>query len=149
MKTSQAGLDLIKASEGYVDHAYPDPATGAEPITIGYGSTYADGQKVVMGMTCTEEDALRWLMQEVEHKVESKLPTLIKVELSQGQFDAIVSFCYNVGMGNFSSSTLLKKLNAGDYEGASNEFPKWNKGAGKVLPGLVRRREAERQLFLS
>lgn len=73
---------------------------------------------------------------------------MVEVPLNQNQFDALASFTYNLGETNLSSSTLLKKLNAKDYTGASNEFLKWNRAGGKVLNGLVRRREAERNLFL-
>ena len=72
-----------------------------------------------------------------------------RVKLNQNQFDALVSFTYNLGAGALGSSTLLGKLNRGDFEGAADEFPKWNKAGGKVLNGLVKRRAAERSLFLS
>jgi len=74
---------------------------------------------------------------------------MVAVHMTQGQNDAVVSFSFNVGLDQFADSTLLKKLNAGDYAGAANEFQRWNKGGGKVLPGLVKRREAERKLFES
>ena len=80
---------------------------------------------------------------------ESDVSNLVKVKLTQGQFDALVSFAYNLGARALSTSTLLQKLNAGDYTGAADEFPRWNKAGGKVLPGLTWRREAERALFLS
>ena len=74
---------------------------------------------------------------------------LVKVAVNQNQFDALVDFAYNLGVNALAGSTLLKKLNAGDFAGAADEFPKWNKAGGKVLKGLVRRRAAERSLFLS
>lgn len=80
---------------------------------------------------------------------ESDVSRLVKVSLTQGQFDALVSFTYNLGARSLSTSTLLRKLNAGDYAGAADEFMRWNKAGGKVLNGLTRRREAERALFLS
>ncbi|EAA7932780.1 lysozyme, partial [Salmonella enterica subsp. enterica] len=80
---------------------------------------------------------------------ESDVSRLVKVRLTQGQFDALVSFAYNLGARTLSTSTLLRKLNAGDYAGAADEFLCWNKAGGKVLKGLTRRREAERALFLS
>ncbi|HAK9115445.1 TPA: lysozyme, partial [Salmonella enterica] len=80
---------------------------------------------------------------------ENDVSRLVKVKLTQGQFDALVSFAYNLGARTLSSSTLLRKLNAGDYAGAADEFLRWNKAGGKVLNGLTRRREAERALFLS
>ncbi len=73
---------------------------------------------------------------------------LVKVTLTQNQFDALVSFVFNVGSGNLQSSTLLRKLNSGDYKGAADEFLRWNKAAGKVMNGLVARRTAEREFFL-
>ncbi|EDH9820259.1 TPA_asm: lysozyme, partial [Salmonella enterica subsp. enterica serovar Typhimurium] len=80
---------------------------------------------------------------------ENDVSRLVKVKLTQGQFDALVSFAYNLGARTLSSSTLLRKLNSGDYAGAADEFLRWNKAGGKVLNGLTRRREAERALFLS
>ncbi len=88
------------------------------------------------------------LRREVQH-VEQMLPRLVNVSLSNNEASALVSFCYNVGTGNFQSSTLRMKLNRGDYEGAANEFWKWRRGGGVILAGLVRRREAERELFES
>jgi GH24 family phage-related lysozyme (muramidase) len=79
---------------------------------------------------------------------EDAVKRYVSVNLTQGQFDALVDFAYNVGDQSLCTSTLLKKLNAGDYSGASAEFGKWVNGGGKKLPGLVRRREAERRLFL-
>jgi lysozyme len=80
-------------------------------------------------------------------KFEAGVKRLVKVPLAQGQFDALVSFSFNVGLGALGSSTLLRKLNAGDYRGAAAEFPRWNKAGGKVYEGLTRRRAAERSLF--
>lgn len=150
MQISQDGIDLIAQFEGFEEEAYPDPGSGDEPWTIGYGTTvYSDGVKVVKGDTISEEDA----MAELEHHVnEMVLPVLEKyvtVELSQQQVDSLASFIYNVGEGNFRKSTLLKKLNWGDYEGAAAELLKWNKAAGRVMAGLTRRRKAEQYLFLA
>lgn len=80
---------------------------------------------------------------------ENDVLKVVRVKLTQGQFDALVSFTYNLGARSLSTSTLLRKLNAGDYAGAADEFLRWNKAGGKVLNGLTRRREAERALFLS
>lgn len=144
MQISQAGLDFIKQFESFEHNAYPDPGTGASPWTIGYGHT----RGVRPGMTCTREEAEQWLAEDVESAARA-VKDYVQVELSQGQFDALVSFIYNVGVHNFNTSTLLRKLNNGDYEGAANEFPRWNRAAGKVLAGLTRRRDAERQRFLA
>lgn len=139
-------IDLIKSFEGYYSKAYLCPA---KVWTIGYGTTvYPNGKKVKSGDICNRETAQEWLTHEVEEKAKAVRDAVLVV-MTQGQFDALVSFAYNVGIGAFKKSTLLKKLNAGNIQGAANEFMKWNKGGGKVLAGLVRRREAERKLFLA
>lgn len=112
--------------------------------TIGYGHT----KGVKPGMTITEEQAEIYLKEDVKW-AEDAVNKLVKVKLNQNQFDALVSFVFNIGESQFSTSTMLRKLNVGDYEGASNEFPRWNKQKGKVLNGLIRRREMERTLFLT
>ncbi|MGL4733219.1 MAG: lysozyme, partial [Fusobacteriaceae bacterium] len=81
-------------------------------------------------------------------RFEQKVLQLVIVKINKNQFDALVSFCYNCGSGNLQTSTLLRKLNAGDYPGAAEEFPRWNRAGGKVLNGLIKRREAEKELFL-
>jgi GH24 family phage-related lysozyme (muramidase) len=98
-------------------------------------------------MTIKQETAERLLKTGLV-SYESDVSRLVKVGLTQGQFDALVSFTYNLGARSLSTSTL-RKLNAGDYAGAADEFLRWNKAGGKVLNGLTRRREAERALFLS
>jgi len=149
MKLGDKGLQLIKDFEGFSEKSYPDPATNAEPYTIGYGTTrYPTGQKVQLNQTCTEEQGLAWLRFEVEETVLPKLKKLITRELTQNQVDALISFCYNCGVGNLSKSTLLILTNAGKFDLAANEFLRWNKAAGKVMKGLTRRREAEKALFL-
>lgn len=142
MKTSERGVELIKTFEGLSLEAYPDPASGGDPWTIGYGCTEGVSPDMVIDQA-KAEDMLR---QELL-KVETAVATLVRVDLSQGQFDALVCFTYNVGQGNLANSTLLRKLNHGDFEGAAHQFECWNKAAGDVLPGLVRRRLAERELF--
>lgn len=150
MKLGKAGLELIKSFEGFSKDAYPDPATRAEPYTIGYGTTtYPDGSKVQLGDTCTTEMAEIWLAHEVEHKCLPTIEKYVKIHLTQNQLDACISFIYNCGAGNFSKSTLLILTNSGKFDLAANEFLRWNKAAGKVLAGLTRRREAEKQLFLT
>ena len=144
--TSDAGLALIKVSEGLESEAYPDPGnrvTG-EPWTIGYGHT----RGVRRGDTCTEEQAMEWLREDLQ-TAEGVVRHLVGVPLSQGQFDALASFVFNVGPSAFGNSTLLRFLNAGDALGAAEQFKRWNRGADGVLPGLVIRRAAERDLFLS
>lgn len=149
MQTSDNGLALIKQSEGFRDKAYPDPATGGKPYTIGNGTTvYPSGMPVKLGDKVTEQQADSYLRNDVK-KFESAVSNAVKVKLTQGQFDALVSFTYNVGPANMGSSTLIKKLNAGDVKGAADELLRWNKAAGKVMAGLTTRRAAERALFLS
>lgn len=149
MQTSDKGLALIKQSEGFRGNAYPDPATGGKPYTIGNGTTvYPSGMPVKLGDKVTEQQADTYLRNDVK-KFEAAVSNAVKVKLTQGQFDALVSFTYNVGPANMASSTLIKKLNAGDVNGAADEFLRWNKAAGKVMAGLTTRRAAERALFLS
>ena len=146
MRISDKGISLIKQLEGLRLTAYQD-SVGV--WTIGYGWTQpVDGKPIRAGMTIKEETAERLLRTGLVG-YESDVSKLVKVRLTQGQFDALVSFAYNLGTRALSTSTLLKKLNAGDYAGAADEFPRWNKAGGKVLPGVTRRREAERALFLS
>lgn len=139
MHTSQKGLDLIKSFEGLRLSAYKD-VVGV--VTIGYGTTAG----VKMGDTITKECAEELLREDVK-RFEAQVLRLVKVPLTQGQHDALVSFVYNLGAGNLSNSTLLRLLNAGDYAGAAAQFDRWNKAGGKTLAGLVRRRAAERALF--
>lgn len=146
MQTSEKGVALIKEFEGCKLTAYQD-SVGV--WTIGYGWTQpVDGKPIRAGMTIKQETAERLLKTGLV-SYESDVCRLVKVGLTQGQFDALVSFTYNLGARSLSTSTLLRKLNAGDYAGAADEFLRWNKGGGKVLNGLTRRREAERALFLS
>jgi len=146
MQISDKGISLIKQFEGLRLTAYKD-AVGV--LTIGYGWTQpVDGKPIRPGMTIKEETAERLLRTGLVG-YESDVSKLVKVKLTQGQFDALVSFAYNLGARALSTSTLLQKLNAGNYAGAADNFPRWNKAGGKVLPGLTRRREAERALFLS
>jgi len=142
MRTSQEGFALIKSSEGLRLTAYPDPGTGSEPWTIGYGST----RGVVKGMKITVEQAERMLQNDVG-RFEPELDNLVEVPLKQNQWDALMSFVYNLGAANLASSTLLKRLNVGDYDGAAAQFLRWNKAAGRELPGLTARRRAEQKLF--
>jgi lysozyme len=139
-------LIVIKEFEGYYDKAYRDPV--GIP-TIGYGTIiYPDGAKVKMGEKCSKKEAEHWLMFEIEEII-PRIEKLIKVEVTNNQFCALVSFCYNLGTGALGKSTLLKKLNRGDELGEVGlEFKKWINAGGRPLQGLIRRREAERKLFL-
>ena len=145
MKISSKGLELIKEFEGFSANAYLCPA---KIPTIGYGNTFwEDGRKVKLGEQISKTNALELLELVANKDFADKIFPLIKVKVSQNQFDAMVSLAYNIGVGNFSKSTLLKKVNSGDFDGASNEFLKWNKSSGKELLGLTRRREREKDLF--
>ena len=138
MQTSDKGIALIKEFEGCKLTAYQD-SVGV--WTIGYGWTQpVDGKPIRAGMTIKQETAER-LLKTGMVSYESDVSRLVKVGLTQGQFDALVSFTYNLGARSLSTSTLLRKLNAGDYAGAADEFLRWNKAGGKVLNGLTRRRE--------
>lgn len=139
MRTSNK--QIVKDAEGLRLEAYLCPAG---VWTIGYGHT---GTDVWPGLVITEKWAESLLERDLR-TFEAYVSGYVKVDLTQDQFDALVSFVYNIGAEAFKNSTMLKKLNAGDYEGAAKEFPRWNKSKGKVLPGLVKRREAERKLFL-
>jgi lysozyme len=147
-KISQKGLDLIKRFEGLSLKPYLCPASIP---TIGYGNTYyTDGKKVKLtdpSITQAKADELlKFLIQSYEKDVDS----FCRDDISQHQFDALVSFAYNCGPRNLKSSTLLKKVNLNPQDVTiRNEFMKWNKGAGKVLAGLTKRRQAEADLYFS
>lgn len=141
MNTSQAGIDAIKDYEGVRLKAYDD---GVGVWTIGVGHTKGVRRGDVITMDQVDE-FLRADLEDAEQTVNDR----VTVPLTQSQFDALVSFVFNVGSGAFSSSTLLKKLNAGDYDGAADEFLRWNKAGGRVLVGLTKRRISERMMFLT
>lgn len=176
-KLNGNGLTLIKSFEGCKLEAYPDPASplaaelrktpnarklgweslSGSPWTIGWGSTgidtfnlTADGKPTPIG------PGTKWTQAQADERKAADLSTfcsevskLLKVEVNDNQFAALVSFAYNAGVGNLKSSTLLRLINQGKFVDASNEFLRWTKAQGKELPGLVRRREAERRLFLT
>ncbi|UYL86103.1 lysozyme [Acinetobacter phage vB_AbaM_BP10] len=145
MTTSDTGINLISTFEGTRLTAYDD---GVGVWTIGIGTTiYPNGTKVKKGDTCTSEQAKTYFKHDLV-KFENVVNESVKVPLSQNQFDALVSLTYNIGSGAFKNSTLLKLLNNGDYQGAADQFPAWKKAGGRVLEGLVKRRAAERDLFL-
>ena len=133
------GLALIKKFEGCELKAYQ---CSAGVWTIGYGHT----KDVVEGMEITQEQAEQMLVDEL-HEYESYINKYVTVALSQNQFDALVSWVYNLGPANLKASTMLKVLNSGEYEDVPAQMKRWNKAGGKVLEGLIRRREAEACLF--
>ena len=147
MKISSRGLELIKDFEGFSSSAY---LCLAKIPTIGYGNTfYENGTKVKLGDQISKTDALKLLEVVANRDFADKIFPSIKVKVTQSQFDAMVSLAYNIGTGAFLKSTLLKKVNAGDFAGASEEFLRWNKSGGKEVLGLTKRREREKQLFQS
>jgi lysozyme len=139
MQPSADCLNLVKQSEGCALAAYLDPH--GVP-TIGVGHT----EGVSLGMTCTQEQADEWLQEDLAGAV-SAVNSLVTVPLTQGQFDALVDFTFNEGSGHLMNSTLLRLLNAGNYQGAAAQFKYWNLAGGEVEPGLVTRRAAEKALF--
>lgn len=144
MKISQKGIDLIKQFEGASLKAYPDPGTGGEPWTIGYGHTGG----VKKGDAITQAQAEDLLRKDLI-KFESGVSNALTVETTQSQFDAMVSLAFNIGLGNFTKSTLLRKHNAKCWQCAAAQFGVWRNAGGKVMNGLIRRRAAERELYMS
>ena len=138
---SQAAIDLVKASEGLRLEAYQD-AGGV--WTIGYGHT----RDVQPGDVITQQQADDFLQADLAEAAEA-VASLVKVPLNQGQFDALCDFVFNLGEGDLERSTLLRLLNAGNYQAAAQQFRVWVMAAGEVLPGLVKRRAAERDLFVN
>ena len=139
MEISQEGLSLIKKFEGCELESYK---CAAGVWTIGYGSTNG----IEEGMEISQERADMLLLEDVEI-FEEAVNKLVEVSLEQNQFDALVSWTFNLGSTNLQNSTLLKVLNNKDYEGVPSQIKRWNKAGGEVLQGLVRRREAEALLF--
>jgi len=139
MNISNEGLSLIKKFEGCELDAYK---CAAGVPTIGYGSTHG----IEMGMSISRARAEELLLEDIA-KFEDHVNNNVKVPLNQNQFDAMVSWTFNLGGGNLKSSTLLKVLNSSDYTDVHNQIKRWNKANGKVLEGLIRRREAEALLF--
>ncbi|MEZ2827786.1 lysozyme [Serratia liquefaciens] len=146
MQISKTGIELIKRFEGLELKAYQD-SVGV--WTIGYGWTQSvDGRRVGPSMVIDQATADRLFKCGVG-QYEQGVNQLVKVKITQGQFDALVSFAYNLGLRSLSTSTLLQKMNTGDKQGAANEFGRWVNAGGVKLNGLVMRRAAERELFLS
>lgn len=146
MKTSEDGIYLMHKYESCRLTAYPDPATGGAPWTIGWGHT---GPDVKPGMTITQEQADAMFADRLAREFEPGVMRLLgQAKVLQCQFDALVCFAYNVGIAALRESTLLRMLKSGDIEGAADQFLRWDKAAGKRLLGLYRRRVSERALFL-
>jgi len=142
MKISEQGLALLKQSEGFSATPYICPAGKS---TIGYGHVIISGEEFTDSIS--KEQAETIIIQDVNTS-EQAVSRLVKIPLNQNQFDALVVFVYNIGIEAFEKSTLLKDLNAGNIPAALLEWGRWVYGGGKILEGLVARREAEKALFL-
>lgn len=140
LNISQGGIDLVKSFELCRLHAFKP--TPNDVWTIGWGRT----RGVKEGDFCTQEQADQWLLEDLGD-AENCVNKLVTVPMTQGEFDALVSFAYNLGCMALRGSTLLRKLNASDYDGAAEEFKKWNHQGKEVLAGLTKRRTAEQELF--
>jgi len=139
MKISEDGLELIKKFEGCETTAYQD-SVGV--WTIGFGHT----KGVEEGQTCSIEDAESMLADEMD-EYEGYINNMVKVELQQHEFDALVAWVYNLGPTNLGESTMLKVLNGGQFDRVPDEMNRWTRAGGKILEGLVRRRQAESLMF--
>lgn len=145
-----AAAELAIRFEGFSAEPYPDPGSGGAPWTQGYGSTHGAGDEPIRpdSPPVSESEARAWLMRDMTASLVS-VRHLVRVVLTGNQTVALTDFTYNEGAWNLGRSTLLKLLNAGDYAGAAEQFGVWVYGSGKKLGGLVRRRAAERGLFLT
>lgn len=142
---SSAGLLLISGFEGKRMCAYPDPGTRGAPWTIGYGHT---GPEVRPGLCISKEQADALLLADIRI-AQTALAPCVRVPVSENERDGLTAWTLNVGGRNACGSTLVRKLNSGDYAAAAAEFPRWNRANGQVMPGLTRRRRCEQRLFLT
>lgn len=147
-KLTQAVIEEIKVSEGLRLKAYPDPGSkDGLPTTIGYGTTRINGKTVSPTAVITKEQAEQYLIADLT-VFASKVYALLRVKVTDAQFGALVSLAYNIGLGNFEKSTLLRILNAGDFKGVPAQFRRFKYNDGKVMQGLVNRREREIKMWL-
>lgn len=146
LSPSPACANIIKKFEGCVLHAYPDPATKADPWTIGVGHT---GAEVHRGLVWTQEQCDEALNTDMRRRAVSLNSLINPAKTTQAQFDAMLSLIFNIGIGNFMKSSVLANHNAGRFVNAAASFKLWNKAAGKVMQGLTNRRAAEAALYLS
>ncbi len=144
-EVNQAGVDLIRRFEGCRLDAYPDPGTGGDPWTIGYGAT---GPGIAPGVVWTQEEAEARLVEDIA-QFAGAVERALTVPVSANEFAAMVALAFNIGAGAFKKSTLLRLVNDGHFEAAAEQFLRWNRAGGREMPGLTRRRQAERQLFLT
>lgn len=144
MKINEKGKALVKRFEGLRLEAYPDPGTGGHPWTIGFGHT---GPEVKRGLVITPGEADRLLEKDLARFETGVEAMLCGVPTTEDEFSAMVSLAFNIGLGNFATSTLLKRHKAGNKIGAANSFLSWVFAGKKKLPGLMRRREAEKELY--
>jgi lysozyme len=148
MNMGPKGMALLRVFEGFRCDAYPDPATRGEPYTIGYGHTSAAGSpEVHRGLRITPEQGEEILQRDLM-KYENAVEHGMTRKPNQNQFDAMVSLCYNIGPGNFKKSSVLRYFNENRDDKAANAFLSWNKAAGHVMAGLIRRRQAEADLYM-
>lgn len=143
MSAIDLAIPLIQRFEGCKLKAYPDPGTGGDPWTIGWGST---GPGIGPGVEWTQEQADQRFREDVT-KFANKVAKLVTVDLADHQMAALISLAYNIGTGALAGSTLLRRVNMGDFQGASEQFARWNWAGGRVMKGLSRRRGAEASLF--
>ena len=144
MKTSTNGIQVLHHFEGCKLKAYPDPGTGCEPFTIGWGDT---GPDVFPGLVITQDEADKRFINRLSKEFEPGVLALFNQPIKQASFDALVCIAYNIGLTALKNSTLRRNFNDGDYQGADAQFLRWNKAGGKVMLGLSRRRAAEQALF--
>ena len=144
MKTSTNGVAVLHHYEGCELTAYPDPGTGGEPWTIGWGCT---GPDIAEGMTITQDEADARFVARLSSEFEPGVSVILRMPVEQGQFDGCICLAYNIGLANFRASTLVRMFNAGDMPGAANQFLRWDKAGGQSMKGLRRRRASERALF--
>ena len=141
VQTSSKGIEFLKASEGFRSDPYFD---GGGYMTVGYGHLIKSGEDYGEGLT--KEEAERLLEADLQ-EAETVVEVYVDVPLKQHQYDALVSFAFNVGSSNFKKSTLLRLLNEGKYEEVPKQLLRWNKSGGKVLKGLTKRRKREAEIF--
>jgi len=145
MKTSPDGIKLLHFYEGCELTAYPDPATGGDPWTIGWGDT---GPDVVPGLVITQADADARFAKRIANEFEPMVLSAMRGSPNEAEFSAMVCLAYNIGVGAFKRSTLVRKFNGSDKASAADQFLRWHRAGGQSMKGLRRRRAAERALFL-